>query len=102
MHRFATHRAHLIVTRSFIHNGRVVVSDVGDVGSLINNRHIALRRQERLLNPRRAEFATGDEGILIGPDVVIIIRPIMDPSALIESCFRRQRRPADVLAALAP
>ena len=44
LHWFATLRADLIITRSLIHNGRVVVSDVGDVGRLINDRHVAFRR----------------------------------------------------------
>ena len=44
LHRFATDRTQLIVTRTFVDDGGVVVTDVGDVGGLINDRHVALRR----------------------------------------------------------
>ena len=46
LHRFAALRAHLIITRSLIHDGRIVVGDIGDVGGLINDGDIALRRQK--------------------------------------------------------
>ena len=102
LHRFATNRTELIVIRTFVDDRCVFISDVRDVGGLIDDRHVALRRQERLLNSRRAEFSTCDETVLVGTDVVIIVRPIANACALVEACLGRQRRPADVVTALAP
>ncbi len=100
--RLATDRAQFIVIRAFIHDGRVAVSNVGDVRGLIDDRHVAFRRKQRLLNPRRAEFAARDETILIRPDVIIVVGPVVNAGALVELRFRRQRRPADIIIALAP
>lgn len=102
LHWLATLRAHLVVTWPLVHDSRVVVSDVGDVGGLIDNGHIAFRRNHRGLDPLRTEFSRRDKTILVGADVVIVIRPIVDAGALIESRLRRQRRPADVIVALSP
>ena len=102
LNRLATDRTHLVVIRSLVHDRRVFISDVGDVGRLINDRHVAFGRQERLLDTRRAEFSGRNEAILVGTDVVIIVRPIVNSGALIETRFGRKRRPADVFVALAP
>ena len=69
---------------------------------MIDDRDVAFRWEKSLLDPRRAKFARRDETILVRTDVVIIVRPIVDPGALIEARFRRQRCPADVIVALAP
>ena len=102
LNRFATDRTQLVIIRALVYNGRVVVSDVRDVGRLIHDGDIAFGREECLLDTRRAEFATGNEAILIGPDVVIIVGPIVNAGALIESRFRRERRPSDIILALSP
>jgi len=102
LHRLAALPAHFLIVGTFVDHGCVVIRDVGDVGCLINDGHVALRRHNRGLDPLRAEFSGRNETILVGTDVVIVIRPIMDAGALIESRFRRQRRPADVIVALAP
>src|SRR6202022_1156209 len=47
-------------------------------------------------------FSGGDKGILVWADVVIVIGPFVDASALIESRFRRQGPPADVIVAFPP
>ena len=102
LHRLAALRAHFVIIRSLIHDRRVVVSNVGDVGRLINNSQVALWRHDRGLDSLRTEFSGRNEGILVRTDVVIVIRPIVDAGALIESRFRGQRRPADVIVALPP
>ncbi len=102
LHRLAALRAHFVIVGTFVDHGCVVISDVGDVGRLVNDRHVALRRHNRGLDPLRAEFPGRNEAILVGTDIVIVIRPIVDAGALIESRFRGQRRPADVIVALAP
>src|SRR5205823_13764971 len=49
-----------------------------------------------------SKFIARHEGVLVGSDVVIIIRPVPDAAATIEARFRRQRRPADVILARSP
>lgn len=95
-------RAHFVIIRSLIHYRRVVVSNVCDVGRLIDDGHVAFRRQQRLFYPRRPEFAARDEAILVRTNIVITIGPISNASALIESRFWRERRPADIVVTLAP
>ena len=102
LHRLAALRAHFVIIWSLIHDRRVVVSDIGDVGGLIDNGHVALWREDRGLGSLRAEFSCRNKTILIRTDVVIVIGPIVDAGVLIESRFRRQRRPADVIVALSP
>lgn len=102
LHRLAALRTHFFIVGTFVDHGCVVISDVGDVGRLVNDRHVALRRHNRGLDPLRAQFSGRNEAILVGTDVVIVIRPIVDAGALIESRFRGQRRPTDVIVALAP
>src|SRR5262249_46522662 len=102
LHGLATYRAHFIVTRTLVHDRRVVVSDVGDVGRLIDDRHIALGWDNRGLDPLRAKFSARNEAILVGTDIVVTVGPIVDAGALIESRFRWQGRPANVIVTLAP
>ena len=40
LHWLAALRAHFVIVRSLIHDCRVVVSDIGDVGGLIDDRHV--------------------------------------------------------------
>ena len=40
LHWLTTLRAHFVITRTFVNDSRVVVSDIGDVGGLIDDRHI--------------------------------------------------------------
>ena len=89
LHRLATDRAQLIVTRTFIHDCRVVVGNVRDVGGLIDNRDVAFGWQKSLLNARCAKFARCNETILVWAYVVIIVGPIANASALIKSRFGR-------------
>jgi len=95
-------RANFVVARTLVHNRGVVVRDVGDVGRLIDNGHVALGRNERVFEPRRAKLFCFDEAILVRTDVVITVRPIVDAGSAIEARFRRQRGPTDVVTTLAP
>jgi hypothetical protein len=49
-----------------------------------------------------AKFVARDECVLIRANVVIIVRPIVDPVAAVKSRFGREWRPADVILARAP
>jgi len=95
-------RANFVVARTLVHNRGVVVRDVGDVGRLIDNGHVALGRNERVFEARRAKLFCFDEAILVRTDVVITVRPIVDAGSAIEARFRRQRGPTDVVTTLAP
>jgi hypothetical protein len=50
----------------------------------------------------RAEVIAGNKRVLVRPDVVITVRPIMNAAPAIEARFRRQRRPADVVLTRTP
>ena len=95
-------RAHLLVVRPFIHDRRVRVGDVGDIRRLNHDRDVALGGNHDAPDALGSKFIAGHECILIGPDIVIIIRPVPDAAATIEARFRRQRRPADVILARSP
>jgi len=95
-------RANFVVARTLVHNRGVVVGDVSDVGRLINDGHVALRRNDRAFEPRRAKLFCFDEAILVRTDVVITVRPIVNAGPAIEARFRRERGPADVVITLAP
>ena len=82
-------RAHFFVIRSLVYHRGVAVSDVRDVGRLIDDRDIALARDDAALHALAAEFPGRDEGILIRADIIITVRPIMNATAAIEACFRR-------------
>jgi len=102
LHRLAALRANFVIIRPLIHDRRIVISDVGDIGGLINDRDVAFRREDSGLGSLGAEFSCRNKTILIRADVVIVIRPIVDTRALIESRFWRQGRPANVIVALSP
>jgi len=95
-------RANFVVARALVYNRGVVVGDVSDVGRLIDNGHVALGRNDRVFEPRRAKLFCLDEAILVRTDVVITVRPIVDAGSAIEARFGRQRGPTDVVITLAP
>lgn len=95
-------RANFIVARALVYNRGVVVGDVGNVGRLIDNSHVALGRNDRAFEPRRAKLFCLDEAILVRTDVIITIRPIVDADSAIEARFRWQRSPTDIVITLAP
>ena len=95
-------RAHLLVVRPFVHNRRVRVSNVRHIRRLNHDRDVALGGNHDTPDALRGEFIARHEGVLVGPDIVIIIRPVPDAAATIEARFRRQRRPADVILARSP
>jgi len=95
-------RADFIIARALVHNRGVVVRDVGDVGRLIDDGHVALGLNDRVFEPRRAKLFCLDEAILVRTDVVITVRPIVDAGPAIEARFRRQRGPTDVGITLSP
>jgi len=100
--RLLAARAQLPIIRTLVYDRGVVVSNIGNVGCLINDRDVALARHHRALDLLCPEFARWHEAILVGTDVVIVISPIVNAAAAIEARFRRERRPADVFIALAP
>jgi hypothetical protein len=102
LHRLLTPRAHLLVVRPLIHDRRIRVGDVGDVRGFIHEGDVALGRNHGAADMLRPEFIPGNKRVLIRADVVITIRPIVDPTPAIEARFRRQWRPADVILARAP
>ena len=95
-------RANFVVARTLVHNRGVVVGDVGDVGRLSDDGHVALGRNDRVFEARRAKLFCLDEAILVRTDVVITVRPIVDAGSAIETRFRRQRSPTDIVITLAP
>lgn len=95
-------RANFVVARTLVHNRGVVVRDVGDVGRLIDDGHVALGGNDRAFEPRRAKLFCFDKAILVRTDVVITVRPIVDAGRAIEARFRRQRGPTNVVITLAP
>jgi len=95
-------RTDFVVARALVHNRGVVVRDVGDVGRLIDDGHVALGGNDRDFEPRRAKLSCLNEAILVRTDVVITVRPIVDAGAAIEARFRRQRCPTDIVITLAP
>ena len=92
----------LVVARTLIYDGRVNVSDIGDVCRLIDDRHVALGRNEGCLNTTRAKFIRRNETVLVRADVVIIVSPVMNTGAPIKTRLGRQGRPTNVIVTLAP
>ena len=95
-------RANFVVARSLVHDGGVAISDVGNVGRLIDDRHVAFGRHDGALDARRAELFRFNKAVLLRASVIIVVGPIMNASAAIEARFRRQWRPADVVVAFTP
>lgn len=100
--RLPTACTQLVVAWTLIYDGRVTVSDIGDVCRLIDDRHVALGRNEGCLNATRAKLIRRNETVLVRADVVIIVSPVMNTGAAIKTRFGRQRRPADIIIILAP
>lgn len=92
----------LIVVRSLVNDNRVVISDIRDVGGLIDNRDVAFDRNHYALDLLRTEFICRNETILVRARVIIIVRPIMNARPPVKARFRREWRPADVIVTLAP
>ena len=97
-----TARAQFVVVRSLVYDGGVVVSNVGHVRRLVHDGDVAVDRNDRSLDAARSKFIVGDERILVGTDVVIIVRPIVDASTAIEVRLRWKRRPTHILIARSP
>jgi hypothetical protein len=95
-------RPQFIVARSLVHDDRFVVGNVGDIGRLIHNGDVLLCGDDHARDSLLADFSRRDKTILVWPDVVVVVGPIVDTAGAIEVRFRRQRRPADVLPAFAP
>jgi hypothetical protein len=100
--RLPTACTQLVVAWTLIYDGRVTVSDIGDVCRLINDRHVALGRNEGCLNAARAKLICRNEAVLVRADVVIIVSPVMNTGPPIKTRFGRQRRPTDIIITLAP
>ena len=94
--------AQFVIVRSLVYDRRVVVSDVRDICRLIDDGHVTIGRNNNALDALRSKLICRNETILVWADVVIIIGPIVDAVALIETRFWRERRPTDVIVALAP
>jgi hypothetical protein len=73
----------IVVARTVVDHGRIVAGDIGDVGRLVNDRHVALDRNNRALDQTAPEFIPGDECVLIRPDVVVAVRPISNTDSAI-------------------
>jgi len=81
--------AQFVVARSLVYDCGVAVGDVRDVGRLIDDRYVALARDDAPLHAFAAEFPGRNEGILVRADIIIAVRPIMNAAAAIEARFRR-------------
>src|SRR5207237_1277514 len=95
-------RAQFLVVRSFVDDGRVRKGDPRDVRRFDHDIDVALRGNNRAAHVFGAEIVARDKRILVRPDVVITVRPIMDAAAAIEARLRGQWRPADVILARTP
>lgn len=95
-------RSHFVVIRTLVDDSCVAVSDVGDVGGLVDDGQVAFAWHHRGFDSLRAKFVHWDKRILVGADVVVIVGPGMNAGAPIETRFRRKWRPTDVIVAFAP
>ena len=94
--------ARFFKVRSLVHDGGVLVGDVGHVDRLINNGDVAFDRDDGPFHALIAQLTSGHEAVLIGANVIIIVGPAMNAAAAFETRFRRQGRPAHVVIARAP
>lgn len=85
MNRLLRAGAQFVVAGSLVYDRGVAVSDVRDVGRLIDDRDIALARNNAALNALPAEFLGGDEGVLVRADIIITVGPIMNAAAAVEA-----------------
>jgi hypothetical protein len=95
-------RAHFLVVRPLVNDCGVSVGNVGDVGRLDYDCDIALDRNHRALDASRTEFIARNKCVLVGTDIIIIVRPITDAALPIKARFRRQWSPTDVVLARSP
>ncbi len=94
--------AQTIEVRTFVHDHRLVVSDVGHVGRFIDDGNVLLHRNNGALHILIADVFVRHEDVFAGVDVVITVGPFVNSFAALETRLRRQRRPADMLIARAP
>ena len=102
LNRFATVRPQFVVIRTLVDDGRVAVGDVRNVGGLVDDGQVAFARHNCGRDSLCAKFIHRNERILVGADVVVIVGPVMNAGAPIETRFRRQWRPTDVIVVFAP
>ncbi len=100
--RLLTAGAQFVVAWTLIYVRRIAVSEIGDVCRLVDDSHVALDRNDGCLNTARAKLIRGNETVLVRADIVIIVSPVMNTGASIETRFGRQRGPTDIIIALAP
>jgi hypothetical protein len=84
-----TARTHFVKTGSFVHDRRVRESDPGDVLRFNYDGDVSLGRNHGLTEVFGTEIVRGHERVLVGPDVVITVRPVLDSAASIEPGFGR-------------
>jgi hypothetical protein len=83
--RLPTAGTQLVVAWTLIYDGPVAVSDIGNVCRLIDDRHIALGRNEGCLDAVRAKLIRRNETVLVRADVVIVVSPVMNTGAPVEA-----------------
>jgi hypothetical protein len=72
------------VLRAEIVNNVVLIRNICDVGSLLNNLNILLRRETEFSVRGAREVAYADESVGRGADVVITVGPVMESNSRIE------------------
>ena len=87
LNRLGALSAQLVVAGALIYHDRIVVGDISDVDRLIDNGHVVLRRKDHCSADFGAKLLGRNEGVVLGPDIVIAVGPIPDASLTIELCF---------------
>jgi hypothetical protein len=95
-------RAQFIVARPFVDDRRVRERDVRHVGRFDHDGDVPFGGNDGAPDFLRAKFVARNERVLVRPDIVIAVCPIVDAAAPIEARLGRQRRPADVILARSP
>ena len=102
LERLPAARAQFVIVRALVHDRRIVIGDVRDVGRLIDDRYVPLRRNHSAPHILVADVLVRNEDVLAGVDIIITIGPLLNPGASLETRFGRERSPADMLLARAP
>jgi hypothetical protein len=84
-----------------VHNV-VDVTDVGDVGGLVDDGEVLPLIDEDGSQAASTEVPALDEVVAAGADVIIIVRPGADAHGVAKLCLWGQRCPADVALAVPP